>query len=525
MVKTIGIDLGTTYSAMAFIDMDGTQKIINNKEGFPTTPSVVAWRKKDKEKDKDLEMIVGTIAKNQAVINSENTVASIKRMMGTDHKVKVHDEEYTPEEISARILIKLKRDAEEALGETITNAVISVPAYFRDGERKATKNAAIIAGWDKNTIEIKNEPDCAAMAYGLDRHIDKGKILVFDLGGGTFDVTILNITEGIFNVITNGGERLLGGTDFDNRIVNYIVEEFKKENDIDLKDNKDAMQRITEQAEIAKNSLSSSTSVEINIPYIVPDRRLDIRKTLTREKFDELTKDLIEKTKDVTKKTLKDAEIDKGDIDSIIMVGGGSRIPAISNAVKELFPDKKILLFDPDLAIAKGAAIFATILFEPKTDEEKEKRKKILNKVGPGEIVASHSLGVDAIVGGVPGTFSVIIPKDANLPAEGIETYATSEDNQTSAHIIVYEGEKEKAVENNRIGELVVRDIPSAPKGVEKVDVTFRYAMDNTLQVIAKIVSTGKTINVDIDSSTRIPEKALMAMKNKAERDISLMPK
>lgn len=521
MVKTIGIDLGTTYSAMAFVDMDGTQKVINNKEGFPTTPSVVAWRKKDK----GLELIVGMVAKNQAVINSDNTVSSIKRMMGTDYKVKINDEEYTPEEISARVLMKLKRDAEETLGETITNAVISVPAYFRDGERKATKNAAIIAGWDKNAIEIKNEPDCAAMAYGLDRHIEKGKILIFDLGGGTFDVTVLNITEGIFNVVTNGGERLLGGNDFDNRIVNYIVEEFKKENDIDLRDNKEAMQRIAEQAEIAKNSLSSSTSVEINIPYIVPDRRLDIKKTLTREKFEQLTKDLVDKAKDVTKTTLKDAEINDSEIDSIIMVGGCSRIPAVSNAVKEIFPGKKILLFDPDLAIAKGAAIFATILFEPKTEEEKERRKKILNKVGPGEIVASHSLGVDAIVNGVIGTFSVIIPKDAHLPAEGSETYATSEEDQTSAHIVVYEGEKEKAIENNRIGELIVSDIPSAAKGVEKVDVIFRYAMDNTLQVMAKVVSTGKTVNVEVESSTRIPEKALMAMKSKAEKDKALMPK
>lgn len=522
MVKTLGIDLGTTYSAMAYVDIDGTSKVVNNKEGDPTTPSVVAWREKE---DKSLELIVGAVAKNQAVVNPDNTISSIKRMMGKDYKVKIRDEEYTPEEISARILMKLKKDAEESLGEDITNVVISVPAYFRDGERKATKNAAIIAGWNKDDIEIKNEPDCAAVAFGLDRHLDEGKILVFDLGGGTLDVTILKIVEGIFNVVTNDGERLLGGNDFDNRIINYLVEEFKKENDIDLRDNKEAMQRIAEKAEIAKNALSSSTSFEINIPFIIPDRRLDLKKTLTREKFNELTKDLVEKTKEIVQRTYKNAGVGIGEIDKIVMVGGGSRIPAINDAIKELFPGKKILLFDPDLAIAKGAAIYATILFEPKTEEEKEKRKKILNLMGPGEIVASHSLGVDAIIEGVSGMFSVIIEKDAHLPAEGTESYATSEENQTSAHIIVYEGEKEKAKENHYLGELIVSDIPAGPKGVEKVDVTFRYAMDNTLQVSAKVLSTGKTVNADIESPTRISDKALMAMKDKAEKDKTLMPK
>jgi len=522
MVKAIGIDLGTTYSAMSYIDIDGTQKVINNKEGNSSTPSVVSWREKE---DKSLELIVGSIAKNQAVVNPDNTVSSIKRMMGTDYKVKIRGEDYTPEEISARILMKLKKDAEESLGEEITNVVISVPAYFRDGERKATKNAAIIAGWRKDSIEIKNEPDCAAMAFGLDRHIEKGKVLIFDLGGGTFDVTVLNIADGIFNVMTNGGERLLGGNDFDNRIVSYIVEEFNKDNGIDLRDNKEAMQRISEQAEIAKNTLSGATSVEFSVPYVVPDRRLDIRKTLTVEKFNELTKDLVEKTKEITIKTLKDAGIDDKEIDTVVMVGGCSRIPAVKDAVKEIFPGKKTLLFDPDLAITKGAAIYATILFDAKTEEEREKRRKILNLVGPGEIVASHSLGVDAIINGKPGMFSIMIEKDAHLPAESVETYGTSEDNQTNAHVVVYEGEKDIAAENNCIGELIVSDIPPAPKGTERVEVTFRYAMDNTLQVMAKIVSTGKTVNAEIESSTRIPEKALMAMKDKAEKDRALMPK
>ncbi len=520
MVKTLGIDLGTTYSAMAYVDIDGTPKVLNNKEGDPTTPSVVTWREKE---DKSLELIVGSIAKNQAVVNPRNTISSIKRNMGKDYKVNIHGEEYTPEEISARILMKLKKDAEESLGEEVKNVVISVPAYFRDGERKATKSAAIIAGWDSESVEIKNEPDCAAVAFGLDRHLEEGKILVFDLGGGTLDVTILKIVEGIFNVVTNDGERLLGGNDFDNAIINYLVEEFKKDNDIDLRENAESMQRISEKAEMAKNALSSSTSTEINIPFIVPDRRLDLKKTLTRDKFNELTMDLVEKTKEIVQRTYKNAGIDIGEIDKIVMVGGGSRIPAINDAIKELFPGKKTLLFDPDLAIAKGAAIYATILFEPKTEEEREKRKKILNLMGPGEIVASHALGVDAIINGEMGMFSIMIEKDAHLPEEGVEIYSTSEDNQTNAHIIVYEGEKEKAKDNHYLGELIVSDIPPAPKGKEQIEVTFRYAMDNTLQVSAKVLSTGNVVSADIESPTRITNKALMAMKIKADMDRSLM--
>jgi molecular chaperone DnaK len=522
MVRTIGIDLGTTYSAMAYVDIDGTPKVINNKEGDTSTPSVVTWREKE---DGNVELIVGTIAKNQAVINPDNTINSIKRMMGKDFKLSIRGEEYTPEEISARILMKLKKDAEDSLGEVVENVVISVPAYFRDGERKATRNAAIIAGWDSASIEIKNEPDCAAVAFGLDRHLEEGKILVFDLGGGTFDVTILKIVEGIFNVVTNDGERLLGGNDFDNRIINYLVEEFKTDNDVDLREDKEAMQRIAEKAEIAKNALSSSTSTEIHIPFIVPDRRLDIKKTLTREKFNELTKDLVEKTVEIVQRTYKNAGVDIDELDKIVMVGGCSRIPAVNSAIKELFPDKKILLFDPDLAIARGAAIYATILFEPKTEEEKEKRKKILNLMGPGEIVASHALGVDAIINGEPGMFSIIIEKDSHLPAAGEETYSTCEENQSTAHVMVYEGEKEKAADNHYLGELIVSEIPPAPKGTEKVEVTFRYAMDNTLQVFAKILSTGKVVEADIDSPTRISNKALMAMKDKADKDRALMSK
>lgn len=521
MVKTLGIDLGTTYSAMAYVDIDGTPKVLNNKEGDSTTPSVVAWRERE---DKTLELIVGSIAKNQAVINPENTIKSIKRSMGIDCKVNIRGEEYTPEEVSARILMKLKKDAEESLGEEVKNVVISVPAYFRDGERKATKNAAIIAGWNSENIEIKNEPDCAAVAFGLDRHLEEGKILVFDLGGGTLDITILEVIEGIFNVRTNDGVRKLGGNDFDKRIINYLVEEFRIDNGIDITTNKESMQRIAEKAEIAKNALSSSTSTEINIPFIVPDKRLDLKKRLTREKFDELTRDLVEETKEKVQSTYVNADIDIDEIDKIVMVGGGSRIPAVNEAIKELFPGKKILLFDPDLAIAKGAAIYATILFEPKTEEEKEKRKKILNLMGPGEIVASHALGVDAIINGEMGMFSIIIEKDAHLPEEGIETYSTSEDNQSTAHIMVYEGEKEKAKDNHYLGELIVSDIPPAPKGKEQIEITFRYAMDNTLQVSAKVLSTGNVVSADIESPTRISNKALMAMKIKAEKDRTLMP-
>ena len=518
MGKVIGIDLGTTYSEMAYVEIDLVPKIISNAEGHPTTPSVVAWRE---TKEGGLDLLVGKFAKTQAVLNPEGTVSSIRRKMGTAEKVRIHDEEYTPEEISARILKKLKEDAELFFREEITNAVISVPAYFRDGERKATKNAAILAGWNEDKIEIFNEPNCAAMAYALDRHFREGMMLVFDLGGGTFDVTVLEARKGVLSVKTNGGERLLGGDDFDRRIISYVVEEFQKENDIDLRANKDAMQRLTDAAENAKNELSTETlnSTTIIIPFIVPERALNLNMELTKDKFNELTEDLVKKTRDITENTLKDADIKKDTIDKVVMVGGCSKILAVKEAVRQMFPDKEIALYDPDLAIAKGAAIYATILFEPETPQGIELRKKLLDILGVPHFGASHSLGIDAIVKRVRGVFSVIIEKDTDLPARGSLPYGTSEDNQTSASIRIYEGEEKKAAENCFLGELIVEGIPPAPKGVEKVEVTFEYAVNNTLDVTAKVLSTGKELKSRIQSPSQLEPAQMEEMALKAKQD------
>jgi len=508
---------------MAFVEPDGEPRIMNNAEGHPTTPSVVAWRE---TKDGGLDLLVGKFAKTQAVLNPEGTVSSIRRKMGTAEKVRIHDEEYTPEEISARILKKLKEDAELFFREEITNAVISVPAYFRDGERKATTNAAVIAGWDEDKIGIFNEPNCAAMAYALDRHLMEGKILVFDLGGGAFDVTVLEAKEGVLSVKTNGGERLLGGDDFDRRIISYVVEEFQKENDIDLRANKDAMLGITDAAENAKNELSTEAlnSTSIVIPFIVPERSLNLDMELTRAKFDELTEDLVQKTVEITKKTLQDAGIRRNEIDKVVMVGGCSRILAVQDAVRRMFPGREIALYDPDLAIAKGAAIYAAILFEPETPEDIELRKRLVARTEIPKVLASHSLGVDALVKGAPGVFAIIIKKDTPLPASSTEIYATSEDNQTSLSIKLYEGEKTKAAENCFLGELIVEDIPPRAKGVEKIEVTFEYAVDNTLDVTVKVVSTGKELQSRIKSPSELEPAQMeqMALKAKYDPDLAI---
>lgn len=515
MTKVLGIDLGTTYSAMAVVDMDGP-KIIVNAEGSSSTPSVVSWIMDDKM----TQILVGREAKNRAVKYPETTASFAKRQMGKKDdmgkkvKIKIGDKEYLPEEISARILMKLKKDAEERFGEKITRVVVSVPAYFRDGERKATKTAAILAGWDRHNVFIVNEPNAAAMSYGLDSHVEKGKILVFDLGGGTFDTTILTIQDKILRVLTNGGARELGGKDFDERIVNYIVDEFNKKHGINLKEDKTVMQKIMIEAEIAKNALSDIGNTTI----IVYSRDKNMEIGLTRDKFNELTADLVEKVKTITKETLKDTKPEE--IDVVVMVGGCSRIPAVKSVVKEIFPHQKIQLFDPDLAIAKGAAIYSVIFFDAKTDEEKEIRKKILTSLGAGELVATHSLGIDAIIGGVEGKFSTIIKKDTELPAEGVEVYSTSEDDMTSAHVIVYEGEDAEVKNNHLLGDLAVYDIPPAKKGVEKIEVTFNYDMDNTVTVAAKVVSTGGVAKTSMETSLSVPEAALMAMKDDAAKDL-----
>lgn len=516
MGKKIGIDFGTTYSAMAFVDTDGEAKIIKNAEGYNTTPSVFAWRE---TKDGKWEPLVGITAKRQAVTNAENTVESIKRKMGTDYRVKIHENEYTPEEISAKILMKLKEDAEKYFGEEVTDVVVTVPAYFRDGERKATMDAAEIAGLNVKTII--NEPNAAAMAFGLDRKPKEGRILVFDLGGGTFDVTALNAVDGNFSVVTNDGERLLGGNDFDARIITYIAEEFKRENDIDLRDNKEAVQRLKDAAEKAKNELSFTKNTNINVPFIVPERALNIDMDLTREKFNELTEDLVEKTKDITEQMLERKGIKKEEIDKIVMVGGCSRIPAIQEALKDIFGGKELIIHEPDEAIAKGAAIQATLITEAITLEEEEVRDKLLDEVGITTTVTSHSLGIDAIIDDVPDVFSVIIEKDTKLPAMGYShIYQTSIDYQTDMDIDVYEGENRTAKKNHFLGTLEVHDIPSKRKGVEKLEIAFDYDENNMLHVAAKVLTTGKIAETDIKAPSRLSPSEIKEMAIKAKKDL-----
>lgn len=516
MGKMVGIDLGTTNSAIAYMTTI-RPKIIENSEGQLTTPSIVSWQENG-------DIYVGELAKNQAILYPKTTVRSIKRYIGMkDKKEEIYGMEFTPEEISAIILKKLIKDAEASIGK-ITNVVISVPAYFRDGERKATKAAASIVGFKEDDIEIVNEPNAAAMSYALENpDINDVKILVFDLGGGTFDVTILDICDRICNVVDNGGVRRLGGDDFDDRIINYLIEEFKKEHNIDLNENTKAIQLLKTNAERAKIRLSNTTTTKIIIGHIIQD--LNIDKELTRDKFNELTKDIVEKTKDITKETLSHAKIKSNEIDKIIMVGGSSRISAVQNAVKEIFPGKDIgkgiFLHEPDLAIAKGAAIYASIIFDPKTEEEIRIKNSILNIVGPGEVVSTHDLGVAAIINGNQGFFSRIIKKGTPLPTKNTETYRTSRDNQTSVNIDVYEGEKDIAEENQSWSKFNVADIPANPKGTEKIDVTFEYAADNTLRIIVKILSTGKITEKFINS--QISDNKLAIMKKTFETGIQYL--
>ena len=484
----VGIDLGTTYSGMADVKPNGERSIIQNIDGNDTTPSVVHWKKNG-------EIIVGKIAKNLSIAFPDETIMEIKRDIGSSKKIKIYDKEYTPEEISAFILAKLKKDAEERLSEKITNVVVSVPAYFRDGERKATKTAAMLAGWKDEEIAIVNEPNAAAMEFGLEKKLEKGKILVFDLGGGTFDVTVLNIENRIFDVVTNDGERSLGGKDFDKRIVDYIIDEIKKEHKIDLNEGKynKAKQNLIMIAEETKNALSSNMSYDIVLGFVITDKKVFYSKEITRDKFNELTKDLVEKTKEITIKTLKDKNIDKEEIDKIVMVGGCSRIPAVRDAVKEIFPEKEILLHN-HLAITKGCAIYATILFKPKTLEEERIRKDIIEKGGSSLIVASHSLGIEEVVNNEKAIFSILIEKNTSLPVKNTKTYYTSSDNQTTMLFKVYEGEERKAKENYYWSNmnLVVTDIPPKPKGVERIDLTVEYSKENLPTITAKILSTGK---------------------------------
>ncbi|SEF74481.1 molecular chaperone DnaK [Caloramator fervidus] len=498
MGKVIGIDLGTTNSCVAVM-IGGEPVVIPNSEGARTTPSVVGFKPNG-------ERIVGQVAKRQAITNPERTVISIKRHMGTNYRVKIDDKEYSPEEISAMILMKLKADAEAYLGEPVTQAVITVPAYFNDSQRQATKNAGKIAGLE--VLRIINEPTAAALAYGLDKMDKNQKILVYDLGGGTFDVSILEIGDGVFEVKATNGNTHLGGDDFDQRIMDYIMDTFKAETGIDLRNDKMALQRLKEAAEKAKIELSSMLQTEINLPFITADATgpKHINMTLTRAKFNELTADLVEATIEPMRNALKDAGLTINDIDKVILVGGSTRIPAIQEAVRNFTGKEPTKGINPDEAVAIGAAIQAGVL----TGEIKD---LLLLDVTP------LSLGIETL----GGVFTVLIPRNTTIPTRKSQIFSTAADGQTSVEIHVLQGERPMAKDNKTLGRFTLSGIPPAPRGVPQIEVTFDIDANGILNVSAKDLGTGKDAKITITASTHLTdeevERAIKEAEKYAEED------
>lgn len=492
MSKVIGIDLGTTNSVVAYME-GGQPAIINNAEGSRLTPSVVAFTKEG-------ERLIGLLAKRQAVTNPEKTIQSIKRYMGTDHKVKIDDKEYTPQEISAMILQKLKQDAESFLGEKITKAVITVPAYFSDSQRQATKDAGTIAGLE--VLRIINEPTAAALAYGLDKENDQ-TILVFDLGGGTFDVSILELGDGVFEVKATSGNNRLGGDDFDQRIVDYVAEEFKKEHGIDLRQDRTSLQRLKDAAEKAKIELSSMASTNINLPFITADatgpKHLDM--TLTRAKFEELTQDLVEATMGPTRQALSDAGLEPKDIDKVILVGGSTRIPAVQEAIKRLIGKEPHKGVNPDEVVAMGAAIQAGVLAG-------EVHDVVLLDVTP------LSLGIETL----GGVFTKLIDRNTTIPTSKSQIFTTATDGQTAVDIHVLQGERPMAADNITLGRFQLTGIPPAPRGVPQIQVTFDIDANGIVNVSAKDLGTGKEQKITITSSSGLKEEEIQRMIKDAER-------
>ena len=492
MSKVIGIDLGTTNSVVAVME-GGEPTVITNPEGSRLTPSVVGFTK-------DGERLVGQLAKRQAVSNPDRTIASIKRHMGeVNYKVNIDGKSYTPPEISAMVLQKLKADAEKYLGEKVTQAVITVPAYFNDSQRQATKDAGKIAGLD--VLRIVNEPTAAALAYGLDKGED-GTILVFDLGGGTFDVSILELGDGVFEVKSTNGNTHLGGDDFDHAVMNWMVEEFKKSNGIDLSQDKMSAQRLIEAAEKAKIELSSMTSTNINLPFITADatgpKHLDL--TLTRAKFDELTADLVEATIEPTRKAMADAGLSVSEIDKIILVGGSSRIPAVQEAIRKYLGKEPNHGVNPDECVAVGAAIQAGILAG-------EVKDVLLLDVTP------LSLGIETL----GGICTKIIERNTTIPTSKSQVFSTAADNQPAVSIHVLQGEREMAADNKTLGRFDLTDIPPAPRGVPQIEVKFDIDANGIVHVSAKDLGTGKEQNITIQSDSGMSKEDIDRMVKEAQ--------
>ncbi|MBE7024051.1 MAG: molecular chaperone DnaK [Clostridia bacterium] len=491
MAKIIGIDLGTTNSCVAVME-GGEPVVIANPEGARTTPSVVAFTKTG-------ERLVGQVAKRQAITNP-NTISSIKREMGTDYKVDVDGKKYTPQEVSAMILQKLKADAESYLGETVSQAVITVPAYFSDAQRQATKDAGKIAGLE--VLRIINEPTAAALAYGLDKDNDQ-KIMVYDLGGGTFDVSILEIGDGVFEVLATSGNNKLGGDDFDQKIIDFLVAEFKKENGIDLATDKMALQRLKEAAEKAKIELSGVMSTNINLPFITADatgpKHLDI--TLTRQKFNELTSDLVEKTMTPTQNAIKDAGVSPSEIDKVLLVGGSSRIPAVQEAVQRLIGKEPHKGINPDECVALGACIQAGVLSGDVED-------LVLLDVTP------LSLGIETM----GGVFTKIIDRNTTIPTKKSQIFSTAADSQTSVEVHVLQGEREMAAYNKTLGRFSLNNIPPAPRGVPQIEVSFDIDANGIVHVTAKDMGTGNSQDITITSSTNLSDEDIEKAVKEAEQ-------